>query len=979
MKIRMVTSCGVQSIDADAAQATQIGKKGLGLLKIPSPWSIPFIAIDSSVFRDYINAGEQKKREELIKNVATRLGVILEQSGISADGTIIIRSSGVEEGMSERGLYESKQCATGEIAQTLKELFNGIIRDHKDLPDVAYIVQKYFEGKVVGHLSNERRFTRAKRDWVYEYSFINAKKMIETESGKISLRPWRKALSATGKEILLCNKQQDIQNSLRTVAEYYTSQKQIVHFEFVWDGTRIYLVQADCDDEQTEFGEDPTAVDISVRGAESLADFQVLRIVSDADKRFSKVANTLIYRQAGLRTVPLYILDDKSVLAEIRRDNLPSELEEDLKKLSSFSIVIRTDVATDNQESKQLLHRSNELRSFDALRNWLFEQKKLLATREDIAFLFHVFVPARCSAFVKASPTGRIVEIEALWGLPEGLYYNAHDKVFVDTKLVEAELLAPDMAEVKKIKRSYKETFIASDASGTWVSKRTKQPFDWRLCIDEQSIKQIAVESRKIANLEQKQVSVMWFVGIDEKYYGTANLAWYHESYTEKSYTELNYKRKHFYENVQEVSDKAGYQKFVNDPSVKQVRIHPVEDELLRDRKFLENVGKAAVAKDATIILEGTALAHPLYQLCRTGAKVIIPDARDEFGEEENYNKLVRDKIPEIIVQNGEDIRCYILEKNAFLRALMEKAVEEAYEIINAPNEEAMIEELCDEHEVLSAIDQLFHGGATVEKMHFKAIRINSASEFQPEIEETIDMFLSEGTRCWMYSSPCLGSIMCAVSYDATQLQIELHFSRETLQKPTIEEMRPTILKSSLAKEIASLSFSLTCTTETQEVLKLVKDLKSLVFQAGQSMPNWELTTFKEKIRKKRNKRGGFERGYMLKSTKLLADSMDEQAQQIFELPPDGFKEMIMLEYQPAKNIDYLARKDSELLVRLSLPICFNEYQLLLDSASAQKYIGTDKLLMLVLSRKGHHLKFQLRLKTDSQEHEQMKLDPTIF
>lgn len=184
MKIRLVTSCDVQSIDAATAQATQIGKKGLGLLKIPSPWSIPFIAIDSSVFRDYFNAKGQKEKEELIKNVATRLGVVLEQSGISEDDTIIIRSSGVEEGMRERGLYDSKQCTTGEIKQTLKELFDGIIQDHKYLPDVAYIVQKYFEGKVLGHLSNERRFTHVKRDWVYEYSFINAKKITETESGK---------------------------------------------------------------------------------------------------------------------------------------------------------------------------------------------------------------------------------------------------------------------------------------------------------------------------------------------------------------------------------------------------------------------------------------------------------------------------------------------------------------------------------------------------------------------------------------------------------------------------------------------------------------------------------------------------------------------------------------------------------------------------------------------------------------------------
>lgn len=980
MEIRLINKCGAKSIDCHAAQATQIGKKGLGLLKIPSPWSIPFVAIDSLVFHDYINTKNRTKKQRLIQNVAIHLREALKQQGISANNAIIIRSSGVEEGMTERGLYDSKKCKISEIEQTLKELFDGIIREHKSPPDVAYIVQEYFDGKVIGHLSNERRFTRVKRDWIYEYSYKSTKNTTEIESGRISLRNWRKPFAATGKETLYCDKRRDIQNALQTVAEYYTRQKRIVHFEFVWDGTRIYIVQADYDDEKEPLGEDPTAIDISVKGAESLSNLQVLRLITAADRRFSKVANTLIYSQAGLKTVPLYILDDKSILAKIRRKNLPAALKSDLKELSKFSIVIRTDIATDNQVDKQLLHRSNELRSFDELVKWLFSQEELLASEKDIAFLFHVFVPARCSAFVKASPTGRIVEIEALWGLPEGLYYNAHDKIFVDTKLIEANLLSTDVAEIKKIKYAYKETFIAPNSSGAWVGKRTKPPYDWKLCVNEQSIKQIAIESRKIANLEQKQISVMWFIGIDEKYYGTANLAWYHEPYTKRSYTELNYKRKHFHENVLVVSDADSYQKFVNDLSVKQVRVHPVEDELLRDRKFLEKVGKTAVEKDAIIILEGTALAHPLYQLCRTGAKVIISDAQDEFGEEENYNKLVRDKIPEIIEQNGEDICCYVLEKGPFLRALLEKTVEEAYEIVNAPNEGALAEELCDEYEVLCAIERLFHNGATVEKMHFKSIQINSTDNFQCEMEKTIDIFLWEGAHCWTYSLPTLGNIMCAVSYDATQLQVELHFSREALQRPTAEKKaQPTILEKSLAKDIASLSFSLTSIPETQELINSVKNLKSLVSQAGQSIPNWNPKIFENKVQQKRNKRGSFEMGYLLKSTKLATDSDDEQEQHTLELPPPEFKKMFILEYQPVKNVDYLDRKGGELLIRLSLPICFNEYQLLLDSISTQKYIGTGKELMLALSRNGHHLKLKIYLDSGSQKYEQMALDPIFL
>lgn len=973
MKIRLITSRAVESIDANIAQATQIGKKGLGLLEIPSPWSIPFIAIDSSVFRDYVSLEDNGNKRKLVQNVTLFLNTALKQNGISGNDVIIIRSSGVDEGMAERGLYDSKKCKISEIKQTLTELFDGVIQEQKYLPDVAYIVQKYFDPEASGHLSNERRFTRVKRDWIYEYSCKNT---AEIESGKISLRNWRKPLSATGDEILYSSNPQNLRNALSIVADYYTQKKQIVHFEFIWDGNRIYLLQADRDEEMTEFGEDPTAVDISVHGVEKLSNLQALRKVSDTDRRFPKVANTLIYAQAGLKTVPLYILDDKDILSEIGEGHLPSKLEEDLKKLSNFSVVIRTDIVTDNQDRKQLLHRSNELRTLDKLEEWLFAQKELLGSNEDIAFLFHVFVPARCSAFVKASPTGRIVEIEALWGLPEGLYYNAHDKVFVDTKLIEPELLTSDMAEVKKTKCAYKETFIAPDDLGAWVGKRTKQPHDWNLCIDEQSIKQIAVESRKIASLEQKQISVMWFIGIDETYYGTANMAWYHEAYTKKSYTEMDYKKKHFYENVLVISDKDSYQKFVNDPLVKQVRIHPIEDSLLRDRKFLEKVGETAVKKGATIILEGTALAHPLYQLCRTGAKVIIPSAYDEFGEEENYNKLVRDRIPGTIEQNGETARCYILGKGALLRALMEKAVEEAYEIVNSVDEEALKEELCDEYEVLSSIDHMLCGGVTIDRIHFKTLKIASESAFQRELEEVMDIFLREGTLCRICHSLTLGNIMCAVSYDATQLQVELHFSRSILHEPILKGITSTILENSLAKKIASTSFLLTSATETKEVVSRVKELKDFIFQASQSLPNWGVEGLQEQSKAKRNKRGGFEMGYMLKSTTLGTNSSNDQEQQMLDLSSDGFKEAVQLEYHPVKNVDYLDRECGELLVRLSLPLCFNECQVLLDSVSTQKYIGADRNLMLSLERKGNHLAIKVDLSTSSQKSEQLSFYP---
>ena len=66
-----------------------------------------------------------------------------------------------------------------------------------------------------------------------------------------------------------------------------------------------------------------------------------------------------------------------------------------------------------------------------------------------------------------------------------------------------------------------------------------------------------------------------------------------------------------------------------------------------------------------------------------------------------NYNKLVRDKIPEIIMNNGaKNIKTRILDNNEYLNSLNTKLQEELKEYI----ESGEVEELADLEEVLRAI-----------------------------------------------------------------------------------------------------------------------------------------------------------------------------------------------------------------------------------------------------------------------------------
>jgi predicted house-cleaning noncanonical NTP pyrophosphatase (MazG superfamily) len=72
------------------------------------------------------------------------------------------------------------------------------------------------------------------------------------------------------------------------------------------------------------------------------------------------------------------------------------------------------------------------------------------------------------------------------------------------------------------------------------------------------------------------------------------------------------------------------------------------------------------------------------------------------------YRKLVRDKIPEVIKENGGEFRVRILKKEEFDKELRKKVVEEAKELMKARKNE-VINELVDILELLKTIAR-YHG-----------------------------------------------------------------------------------------------------------------------------------------------------------------------------------------------------------------------------------------------------------------------------
>lgn len=79
------------------------------------------------------------------------------------------------------------------------------------------------------------------------------------------------------------------------------------------------------------------------------------------------------------------------------------------------------------------------------------------------------------------------------------------------------------------------------------------------------------------------------------------------------------------------------------------------------------------------------------------------------------YNKLVRDRIPEIIAETGKSYSTRILDQSEFIKELKTKSIEELDEYLNTNNDEEAIEELAHLLEVVRALAETH--GASIEKV----------------------------------------------------------------------------------------------------------------------------------------------------------------------------------------------------------------------------------------------------------------------
>ena len=254
------------------------------------------------------------------------------------------------------------------------------------------------------------------------------------------------------------------------------------------------------------------------------------------------------------------------------------------------------------------------------------------------------------------------MQIEALWGLPEGLYYNAHDKYIVDTQEPGGKDLRREHIGRFTIQRkaSFKKFFVAPDQHGRWTTQILKPPYDWRWSIKKREwVKEIALESRRIAEEEGKPLSIMWFIGVPKEFCIKPIFPWHHETFDPTITSRaLTHRTKTPFDKSLVIKTSADIEVLRREAEkprsdVRRVRIQPQEEVLLRDKDTLRMVGELTKKMNAIILLEGGVLSHAYYQLMRTNAIIEVLQPFEDYEDKREFYKIVRDKIP-IILKRAE-------------------------------------------------------------------------------------------------------------------------------------------------------------------------------------------------------------------------------------------------------------------------------------------------------------------------------------
>ncbi|WP_323018510.1 nucleoside triphosphate pyrophosphohydrolase [Castellaniella sp.] len=707
-QLKIVTPEGEQTLLLAEICPEAVGWKAVGLCTMPASWVPPFFVISSACFAPGLSHATESQIEQAINNILGALGV-------SEQTEVFIRSSGAAETLHVRGQLESMGCVAHETWPSAKALMKRLLKTaHAGASTIHLVVQKNVSVFEKGHLSNERRLSREPRDWIAEFEPING------ETGRtepVAVRTWRSGKKTDTSTGLACGSRAAVGIVLKRVGGWAMQFSVRMHFEWVWDKTSVWLVQADI--ATIMGGIDPRSVVPTYIPKLKTDKLQIFRAPDPEDHTaYSKLHNAKMYADLGYQMPPFFVLDSSEIIGALLNGTVVDELASDLSVLTQRPFIIRTDGKNIPKDKKEMLPRSDELRSLADAKDWLtntFTQGIRAGGLADaqLCLIAHHFIPSVASAWARAEPGNPLVRIESLWGIPEGLYWHSHDTFEVDTGTQDLwnSDLGSNLTYGLRERLRYKGTFVAADEEGRWIPQTPDTDHDWARSITRtQWIFEIAQSTRRIAERCKQPISVMWFVDNHRNATPHRVLPWFHSVSTLEGGPKAAPRRKRHsshdvvirsaadWEHLQAAADADITQ------TIERVVMAPVDAELIRNAGFATDLAKLAKRLGFVIELSGGLLSHAYYILSREGCRVECVDLFGAGEEVVEFHKLVRDGIPDMIRDRGERVDSVALKGDALITALRQKLVEEAFEALDANTGNELLGELADLQEVLLAL-----------------------------------------------------------------------------------------------------------------------------------------------------------------------------------------------------------------------------------------------------------------------------------
>ncbi|MGA9996860.1 MAG: nucleoside triphosphate pyrophosphohydrolase [Pyrinomonadaceae bacterium] len=669
-----------------SASRSFIGGKAEGLLRLPREW-IPELVV---LTKEFCNAWQEKKVALNILNElsANEQNLIAKLLRPSLDGTgpshLIVRSNSPEEySVSSRGSFTS--VIVKPSFQSIGEGIDKIMSAAAPAP-VYIILQGYINPAYIGHMSNERRVSQRKSLWLVESMHA----LNFPEDGYI------KAINASPPRMLEAYSQDELLKALRRVAGSLTKIGEgYFHCEWLWDGKRLWIVQADSaasvkrglltnryiqskDDLPSTFT--PTSLHIK-------------HFSQVESGKWKKLERPLTFRKLGLPTGDVYLLNGHSWNNRNKINN--SEIERDLSRMCQYPLVVRCDVAVQQPLEDTLLLTSepitNPARLFEFMNQVSINFAKAQINDTEWSFLLANLYKARASAWVHAYPNGQSVIVDASWGFPDTMQFFPHDTYIYD--LVK-----------KKIQKTirYKGLCLLALEGKTEYSE-VGSPHDWASVLRADEIQILADWGQKLAKARGTEVQLMALARLGGWRGPDHCLPWHYTDtkivqYGESVPNVINFKDIRIIRTVHDLD----YLSDTQQHNIKGYFVHP-DQSLLRDAEFIRKVARIAADRGLPLYFEGSILGHAYYIMTNEGAHVIRVAPEETGVSKITYGKLVRDKIPAVVQKAGGIARIQSLSKTEAVALLARKLIEEAFEVWNS-DKETLIDELADVLEVVDAL-----------------------------------------------------------------------------------------------------------------------------------------------------------------------------------------------------------------------------------------------------------------------------------